>query len=197
MTKPKDRKCANRDCRQTFQPWNALQKVCSLHCAKVIGKKEVEKKAERERKEVRKWVREGRERLKGRGELLKEAQQAFNAFVRARDAGQPCISCGSYPDDSGLITGSRVDAGHYRSVGACPELRFDEMNCHAQCVKCNQHLSGNAVEYRINLIGRVGQAEVDRLEGPHEAKHYSIDDLKEIKAYYLTKTRELKRRKAA
>lgn len=190
------KKC--RICKAKFEPFNSLQQVCSTSCALQKAQKDLQKDAERKAKEKRQWIREGRKRLKSRGEWLKEAQAEFNKFVRLRDRFQPCISCGTYPDDSGLMTGSRIDAGHYRSVGACPELRFEELNCHAQCVKCNQHLSGNTVEYRIRLIQRIGQEAVEWVEGPHDPKKYTVDDLKVIIAHYRRKNRELEReRKAA
>lgn len=115
---------------------------------------------------------------------MKKAQAAFNAYIRARDAGKPCIS-------SGRPLVGKYDAGHYRSVGAHPELRFCELNCHGQSVADNQHRSGNLLEYRINLIKRIGQDAVDWLEGPHEPKKYTVDDLKAIEKEYKEKLRTL------
>ena len=115
---------------------------------------------------------------------MKKAQAAFNAYIRARDADKPCISSGR------PLTG-KYDAGHYRSVGAHPELRFCELNCHGQSVADNQHRSGNLLEYRINLIKRIGQDAVDWLEGPHEPKKYTVDDLKAIEKEYKEKLRTL------
>ncbi|WP_372966608.1 recombination protein NinG [Marinobacter sp.] len=189
------KKC--RVCRKPFEPFNSLQVACSPECALQYAKRERQKAEERKAKEQRKWVREQRAKLKTRRDYVKEAQQAFNAYIRARDVGLPCISCDRMPDDNGLITGSRIDAGHYRSVGSCPELRFEELNCHAQCVKCNQHLSGNTVEYRIRLKERIGEDKLAWLEGPHEPKHYSIDDLKAITAMYRRKKRELEKMREA
>lgn len=180
----RQKKC--RHCGDRFQAFNSLHRACSPQCAIEVARADAQKaqrKANKERKAA----------IKPRGELLKEAQTAFNAYIRERDQGKPCISCGSYPNDEGLITGSRIDAGHYRSTGAAPELRFDEANCHAQCVKCNRQLSGNAVDYRIGLIKRIGQAEVERLEATHEAKKYSANDLREIRDHYRAKARELRR----
>lgn len=125
-----------------------------------------------------------REKVKTRSEWAKEAQAAFNKFIRLRDAGQPCISCGRYHQ-------GQNHAGHYKSVGSSPELRFDESNCHLQCAPCNNHLSGNIANYRPNLVIKIGQEAVDRIEGPHEPKKYSIDDLKAIKAKYKEKAKQL------
>lgn len=179
------KKC--RVCKTKFEPHNSLQAVCSASCALALVRKSTEEKA----KAQRKWVREQKERLKSRGDHMREAQHAFNAYIRARDVDLPCISCGTY------IAG-QYHAGHYRTTKAAPELRFDESNVHKQCAQCNNFDSGNIIEYRINLIKRIGQAEVDRLEGPNPAKHYTIDDLKAIKAKYRALTRELaKQSKAA
>lgn len=184
-------------CGEKFAPmFNTTQVVCSQKCALAHAPANSEKarKAidQRERREIR--VR--KEKLKSRAEHIREAQAAVNEYVRLRDAHLPCISCDSMPSDHDLITGSRWDAGHYRSVGACPELRFEPMNIHRQCVKCNRNLSGNAVEYRIRLVKRIGADKVDWLEGPHSARKYTIDDLKAIKAEYRAKTRELKKEAA-
>ncbi|WP_221290116.1 recombination protein NinG [Massilia aurea] len=66
----------------------------------------------------------------------------------ARAEALRCISCGRHH------TGIR-DAGHYRSDGAQPALRFHEDDADKQCVPCNQHKGGNAIEYRIALRTRI------------------------------------------
>jgi hypothetical protein len=52
--------------------------------------------------------------------------------------------------------------------------------------------SGDIVNYRLSLLQRIGAANVEWLEGPHEAKRYTIEDLKAVKASYRAMTRELK-----
>lgn len=121
---------------------------------------------------------------------MKEAQIAFNAYVRERDKNQPCICCGQ-PLGAQQVGGG-FDAGHYRSVGSAPHLRFDERNCHGQRKSCNRYGSGRAVDYRLGLIARIGLAEVESLEADNDPKKYSIDDLKAIKAKYKAKLKELK-----
>lgn len=120
-----------------------------------------------------------------RSHWLKKAQAAFNAFIRARDDGNSCISCGRFHD-------GQYHAGHYRTVGANPELRFEELNCHKQCSVCNNHLSGNLVNYRIGLVSKVGQESVDWLEGPHKPKKYTVADLKQIELTYKRRLKELR-----
>lgn len=190
---PKPKKCKNPACGISFPPQRLGQAVCSPKCALAMAPANTEKArkaiAQRDRREIQ--VR--KEKLKSRADHLREAQAAVNEYVRLRDAHLPCISCDSIPNDNDLMTGSRWDAGHYRSVGACPELRFEPLNIHRQCVKCNRNLSGNAVEYRIRLVQRIGAEKVIWLERPHEPRKYTVEEIKTIKAEYRAKTRELKR----
>lgn len=184
MKQAKPKKC--RQCRAWFQPRSSFARACSPECA-VADAKEQREKRERKERRARKQA------LKSKSQHAKEAQSAFNAYIRERDRGKPCISCGATEQQTDYLKISGWVASHYRSVGACPELRFDELNVHLACVRCNSHLSGNIVEYRLGLIERCGQNVVDYLEGHHEPKHYTIEDLQEIKATYRRKARELRR----
>jgi hypothetical protein len=168
------------ECGDKFSPPNSIRKVCQ---AKFMEKHVQNAERLREKRE-RQALREAKERIKPRSKWLKEAQVEFNRFIRLRDKHLPCISCGRFH------TG-QWHAGHYRSVGACPELRFIELNCHRQCQPCNTHLSGNLLEYRTNLIEKIGMDNVEWLAGKHEAKHYSIDELKQLIAHYKGKCKEL------
>lgn len=167
-------------CREKFTPVRPLQIACKWECAIAHT---ANLKAKRERKETR----ERKAAAKPRSKWMTEAQAAFNRWVRLRDADRPCISCGT-------TTAGKWDAGHYRSVGSNPALRFEPLNNHKQCVPCNQHKSGNAIEYRIGLVARIGREAVEWLEGPHEPKHYTIEDLREIKRMYAAKAKELVKR---
>ena len=196
--RPRRKRCP--ECRVMFTPSRDAQAVCGeIECAIAHGKSEKgQASAKKALADVgRKDIKVRKEKLKTRADHLREAQAAVNEYVRLRDAHLPCISCDSTPNDNDLMTGSRWDAGHYRSVGACPELRFEPLNIHRQCVKCNRNLSGNAVEYRIRLVLRIGADKVAWLEGPHEPRKYTVEEIKAIKAKYRAMTRELKKGEAA
>lgn len=187
-------------CRVMFTPARAAQAVCGeIECAIAHGQSEKGRAiAGKALAEVgRRDIKVRKEKLKTRADHLREAQAAVNEYVRLRDAHLPCISCDSTPNDNNLMTGSRWDAGHYRSVGACPELRFEPLNIHRQCVKCNRNLSGNAVEYRIRLVRRIGAEKVAWLEGLHPPCKYTVEEIKAIKAKYRAMTKELKKGEAA
>ena len=184
---PKPKTCKNPACKTKFVPQRLGQAVCNYACGLAI--KDVnEAKAKKALADVgRKELKAAKEKIKTRAEHMKDAQTAFNAWVRARDAGLPCISCGTTAD-------IQYAAGHFRSAGGHPELRFEPLNVHLQCNRnCNMAKSGNLGPYRVELIKRIGQEKVDWLEGPHKPKRYTIDDLKAIKAHYRALTRELKR----
>lgn len=172
-------------CRAEYQPIKPLQKVCGYDCALSLAASTRAKEEKIARVKEKRADSVKREAIKSRSDWLREAQTAFNAFIRARDADLPCISCGRHH------TG-QYHAGHYLSVGARPELRFCEANVHKQCSACNNYLSGNIVLYRIALIEKIGQEMVDYLEGPHAAKKYTIEQLKAIKMNYAAWTKELK-----
>ncbi len=194
---PRPKKCRVAECRASFVPARIGQAVCSPACAILDAPKNREKARKSLAQIERKEIKVRKDKLKSRAEHLREAQAAVNEYVRLRDAHLPCISCDSMPNDNDLMTGSRWDAGHYRSVGACPELRFEPLNIHRQCVKCNRNLSGNAVEYRIRLVLRIGAEKVAWIEGPHQPRKYTVEEIKAIKAKYRAMTRELKKGEAA
>lgn len=182
--KPKAKKC--KHCREAFIPDRHLQSVCSPKCGLGLAAAKREKDRLAIQRRERREIKERKEKLKSRADHLKEAQQAFNEYIRLRDADKPCISCDRHHQ-------GKYDAGHYRSVGACPELRFDEDNVHKQCSPCNTQLSGNILEYRIRLIQRIGADRVAWLEGKHEPLKLSIEQIKALKAHFRAKARELKR----
>lgn len=180
------KKCAVRACRALFTPRQSFQTWCGPECALVIlAEKETKKRKALDQIE-RREIKTAKERIKSRGDYLKEAQQAFNAFIRERDQDLPCVSCGRHHQ-------GQYHAGHYRTVGGSPELRFEPLNVWKQCAPCNNHKSGDIVNYRIELVRRIGAERVAWLEGPHEPKRYSIEELKAITAEYRAKVRGLKR----
>jgi hypothetical protein len=177
------RKC--KICKSIFQKERPLQFVCSLNCGiQYANNKDIALKRTAMRLERAK-IKKSIESIKTKSERLKDAQRIFNMYIRLRDEHLPCISCQRFH------TG-QYHAGHYRTVGAAPGLRFNESNVHKQCSACNNHLSGNIVNYRINLIRKIGHAAVDALESDNTAKHYTNDDIEQIKIKYKQLIKELK-----
>jgi len=185
LKKPlKHRKC--RVCKTVFQPDRPMQPYCGPGCALTFVRKTRAKAEKRERRAALK-------RLRTRRDWLKLCQQAFNAYIRTRDEFDPCICCGKFTDDSDLATGSRWDAGHYRSTGAAPHLRFNEDNAHKQRVVCNRNKSGNIVEYRKRLIEKIGLERVEALEADNTSPKWTIEELEAMTKDYRARKKQLER----
>lgn len=173
-------------CKKPATSKFGLNYFCDTECAYKQVRANQDKEAIKDTAEQRKRDREKMKQLKSRSEWLKELQIIFNRFIRLRDAGLPCISCGALDDGS-----RQMQAGHYKTVGAHPALRFNESNCHSQCSRCNNFLSGNLLPYRVALIAKVGQAEVDRLEGKQEPLKLTIPEIQALIAEYKAKVKTL------
>lgn len=160
-----------------------------------------EKAAARAALDDRQHTRAQLEALRTVPQLKKEAQREFNRFIRARDRAAGilyCPCCGN-PLEWGTagITGSRVDAGHYRSTGSADHLRFNEDNCHAQRVHCNRDGAGRAVDYRIGLIRRIGLERVEALEADNRVLKWTREQLREIRDAYRARANALEKQLAA
>lgn len=180
------RKCKN--CGAEFQKLTPLHCLCSPKCA-IAHSKTLEVK--RERTEARISREERRERLLAIKPLTKyahEAQSIFNQYIRERDEKLPCISCGKHH-------AGQYHAGHYRTRGSAGHLRFSEDNTHKQCAPCNNHLSGNIVNYRPRLIEKIGIERVEALENNNQTHKWTKEELIEIKRIYKEKLKTLKQQK--
>ena len=166
-------------CKDKFNVKFFLQKTCLETSCIIEYKNKVKADEWKAEKKVLK------EKLKTNADYVRELQVIFNRFIRMRDVDKGCISCGT------PLVG-KFDAGHYRSCGSSPELRFKEANVAGQCVYCNQHLHGNLIEYRKGLIKRIGLEEVELLENHIIPMKYSIPELIELKVIYKDKIKKLK-----
>ena len=165
-------------CLKDFEPIKPLQTTCSYKCALDYARGKMAKVVKKENKVIK-------QRLKTKSQHLKELQTIFNQFIRVRDFGKPCISCGE------KIIGT-AHASHFMSVGSHPNLRFNEFNCHSSCVKCNTHLHGNLIEYSLRLPERIGDEAYNQLISCRgQQMHYSIPEIEELKKIYKLKIKHL------
>lgn len=198
-TKPlKIKACANPSCGTQFMPQRMGQRVCSPVCARRLVMvqnmaSKISAKLDRAADKAK------REALKTLPQLHKEAQAAFNALRReqCRHAGYGCISCGR-PLDWGHegVRSHAVDAGHYRSVGSAPQLRYTSANVWPQCVSCNRYGAGKAVDYRIGLVARIGVEAVEALESFNEVHKWTKEEVRAIRDESRAALRQLKKEQA-
>ncbi len=167
-------------CKEKFEPWNSLQRVCSPLCALYMVKLANEKALKKDTKERKK-------KLKTKSDYANEAQKSCNAYIRERDKNLPCVSCGTTKPDI------QYCASHFKSRGSHPELRFNPLNIHKACNQyCNLQLSGNISGYRPRLIEKIGIGKVRWLEGSHATQKLTVEDLIEIKLYFREQLKLLK-----
>lgn len=180
------RKCAVKGCANRFQPRNMGHKCCNAECAEIYAVAERKRLDAKQAKAERAETKAKLLALEPLEYYLKKAERACNAYIRARDAGQGCISCGRHDADV-------WNAGHFISVGANSTLRYDEDNIHLQCARpCNKDKGGNIVEYRKALLVKIGADRLARLEGWHAPVKRTVDDVLAIEAHYKGKLRALR-----
>jgi len=180
------KKCKN--CKERFETrFSTLEKYCwNPECKTIEAMDKLSKlKKDQKKTEVRR-IKKIKQDLKTSSDLKKELQTVFNHWVRLRDHDKGCISCGK-------PFNAKYDAGHYYSVGNYPSMRFDPLNCHGQCVHCNQYRGGNLIEYRAKLIDRIGVMEFVKLEDRRNiAKKYEKFEILELLDHYKSLVKLLK-----
>ena len=123
----------------------------------------------KQQKEQREWKAEKavlKDKLKTLSQYEAEAKNSFQKYIRIRDKGLACISCG-------IFETTLWDGGHYKKAEIYSGVIFDTHNCHKQCRKCNRFLNGNELMYRQGLIKRYGIEYADAIElKANETRNY-------------------------
>ena len=178
---PKPRPCPV--CRNSFVPIKPMQSVCGPRCAvKKVKQAKVEERAQ---------IKTRKEAIKRHPDLMKEAQEAFNGFIRERDKRRGCFVCGvPFPANR---AGGAFDAGHVRSRGAAGHLRFNEDNCHGECKECNSPWGAKPHQIEAGAVARIGRERYEALAQDNSPVKWTRDQLREIRDTYRAKTKELKR----
>ena len=157
-----EKKC--KICNTEFTPHQYAS--CKTKCEACIKLQQKDKKFKQLKKQIEKPLKP-RKTLK---QKIDKQQEEVNAYVRKRDKGKPCISCG--------ISGVYLQAGHYIAIGQCQSLRYNLDNIHGQCWNCNCMNAGTQEMqkgFRKGLIARIGLEKVLALEEKKKrAGRYSL-----------------------
>jgi len=144
MKEPKCTICSGKH-YQTFCPKKPKKPIKSR--SKAIKAKKPTTKLKTKKKPTRK-------------QLVAKFDKVFSEYIRlsnAKDGKTTCVTCGNRDD------WKNHQNGHFFTRGRYP-TRWDEMNCHPQCVRCNIFLKGNYIQYTLYMVDRYGRAAVDELE---------------------------------
>jgi hypothetical protein len=121
--------------------------------------------------------------------LKKKLYELVQKYARLRDSDKrwrwTCISCWR------RIKRDKADGGHYISR-IHMSTAFDPINIHLQCKGCNGMLWWNILEFRKNLIKKIGEKKVLELEKKkYQIKKRTKQELETLISYYENKNREL------
>lgn len=115
------------------------------------------------------------------------ADQKFSVFIRTRDRGR-CFTCGKVDEIK------KMQNGHYISRSNFA-LRYDEINCNAQCYRCNISFRGNIPTYSINLMRKYGPEILDKLDRVKDTiRKWSVMELLTFAQECEERTLELQRK---
>jgi hypothetical protein len=168
-----------KNCKEKFEPIRFNHKYCLKdECVRAF----VAEAKEKQWKQTKTRMKVDLETVQ---DIVKAAQIVFNKYIRERDKDELCISCKHKP--------KKENAGHFWNANNHWNVRFDEDNVHLQCERCNSFLSGNLIEYRANLITKIGQERFDQLEArAREIRKFTKDELKELIKKYKEMYNQLK-----
>lgn len=193
-------RCAH--CRAKLTPERPSQ-IVHAECAEpyAIAKREKEERAQAKAVRMAARVekaetRRRKEATKPRAKWLSECQDIVNRYVRvlALSRGQGCFTCGAMPEQK---FGGTYDAGHFRSVGSAPQLRYWIPQIKIQCIPCNRHKGGMAISFRRALVEAHGNEWVERLESMNHYEKFDVDYLKRFKSVMGKKLRRLEKKCSA
>lgn len=125
--------------------------------------------------------------------LTQIARGVFQDWVKQRDQGLPCISCGVK-----FKKGDVIHAGHMFKAETHSWLVFHELNTNSQCDHCNIGLDGNFEAYKKGFAARYGAEQFVGLSKSAATKVFTKHgrlDLVEIIQTYKAKIKELSARK--
>lgn len=119
--------------------------------------------------------------------------RVFSLYIRLRDGFSNgtfvCVSCGQ------IKPISEADCGHYINRKHM-STRFSEVNCNAQCRKCNRFDEGNIQGYRRGLIRKYGEQRVLLLEAEKgTTRQYSDFEYKVLIKHYTEEIKKLRKEK--
>lgn len=88
--------------------------------------------------------------------LKRKADLIFGEYIRLRDNGLPCISCGEPKE--------YLQCGHFYAKQGYDGLRYDVFNSNGECAGCNCFDESHLIGYADNLLIKIGKVEYELLK---------------------------------
>lgn len=123
--------------------------------------------------------------------LVKKLDKEFSLFIRLRDSREfgykafRCISCGQKKPFE------EADCGHF--IGRTHmSVRFDELDCNAECRACNRFSSDHIIYYQKNLEKKIGKDKLDQLIARgHQTKKWTAWELEILITHYKEENKRM------
>lgn len=128
-----------------------------------------------------------------KSKLKTKLDKVFSEFIRLRDSNKygyvSCYCCGKILHWKESQNMHFIPRQHMAT-------RFDEVNCHAGCVKCNYYNNGNIEAYTLHLKKDYGDDIVEKLVlKKNIGRKISDFEYEELIKYYKKEVVELKKLK--
>lgn len=113
---------------------------------------------------------------------------AFSQYIRlvnAVNGTATCVTCGAKAHWKKMQNGHYIPRNHLAT-------RYDEQNCHVQCVGCNMFKNGNMDEYALFLVKKYGRDILNKLNRRKQTiTKISIPEYEEKIKHYQARVKEL------
>jgi hypothetical protein len=123
-----------------------------------------------------------------RSKIVQKLDTVFSLYVRTKHSKNgmcTCCTCGR------KFEIKKIQAGHFQSRKHYA-TRWDELNVHPQCPKCNVFSQGEQYEYAKFLDRTYGQGTADSLvEKARKIEKFSQSELESVIDYYQQELRRL------
>ena len=179
-----------RVCKAKFSPYSSTTVVCSINCA--IKHTEAKNARLEERRAViaRRELKQAKEAIKKPQEWFNECKTIAQKYARIRDFADGCISC-----DKGVNWWGQWHGSHFMPAGNNKAVALNLLNIHKACSECNNHKSGNLIEYQDRLIKKIGIEKVEWLKSQKQPHRFDVDYLRRYKKVIGKRLRRLEKRK--
>lgn len=120
--------------------------------------------------------------------IKNKLDRVFSEYIRKRDTSNglfKCISCGK------IKPADQCDCGHYINRWHT-SVRWNEDNAHGECRHCNRFDENHILDYRRNLVNKIGEDRVLLLEAQKNKQTKMTDfEAEQLIRYYKDKIKSL------
>ena len=127
-----------------------------------------------------------------RSKLIKKYDSIFSIYIRLRDCNKDWIVI--CPLCWAKIPRKKAQNMHFISRWVL-KYRYDEINCHAGCYRCNVILSWNYILYTRYMQNKYGVDKVDEMINDKQIFKLKTPDIEEMITEYGIKCKQLANKK--